>query len=117
MLARDKSGAPLRGDQNYSLTVPANVPAEQFWSVLVYDRATASYIREADPIGLASTEAPRMNDDGTCTLYFGPKSLNGGVNYLPTGNADQYFLLFRFYGPQEAYNDGSWTLNDMEKLD
>jgi hypothetical protein len=115
MLTKDADGEPLKGGMNYTLTVPANVPAKQFWSVLVYDVATASYIRKADPIGLASTEEPKMNKDGTYTIYFGPKSLNNGVNYLPTGNADNYFLLFRFYGPEEAYNNGSWMLNDMVK--
>jgi hypothetical protein len=115
MLTRDADGEPLKGDRNYSLTVPAKVPAKQFWSVLVYDVATASYIREADPIGIASTEGPKMNDDGTCTIHFGPKPPKEGVNYLPTGNAENYFLLFRFYGPEKAYNDDSWMLNDMKK--
>jgi hypothetical protein len=113
MLTKDADGEPLKGNRNYTLTVPANVPAQQFWSVLVYDVATASYIRKADPIGLASSESPKMNDDGTCTIYFGPKPLNDGGNYLPTGNADNYFLLFRFYGPEEAYNNDSWMLSDM----
>jgi hypothetical protein len=116
MLTRDKNGALLRGGENYTLTVPANVPAKQFWSVLVYDQATASYIRGANTIGLASSESPQMNNDGSCTLYFGPKLLNDGVNYLPTGNAENYFLLFRFYGPTEFYNNNSWMLDDMEKL-
>lgn len=116
MLTRDKSGAPLLGRESYTLTVPANVPAKQFWSVLVYDRATASYIRGADPIGLASSEGPQMNNNGSCTLYFGPEILNDGVNYLPTGNAENYFLLFRFYGPTESYSNNRWLLDDMEKL-
>ncbi|MEJ2411326.1 MAG: DUF1214 domain-containing protein [Novosphingobium sp.] len=88
MLTTDADGEPLKGNRNYTLTVP---------------------------IGLASSEGPKMNDDGTCTIYFGPKPLNNGVNYLPTGNADNYFLLFRFYGPEEAYNNNSWILNDMVK--
>ena len=116
MLTEDADGEPLKGDGKYTLTVPADVPVEQFWSVLVYDVATASYIREADPIGLASSENPKMNDDGTCTIYFGPEPLNDGVNYLPTGNAEDYFLLFRFYGPGEEYNDDRWILNDMVKM-
>jgi len=115
MLTRDSRGEPLKGSDSYTLTVPANVPAEQFWSVLVYDVATASYIREADPIGLASTENPKMNSDGTCTIDFGPTPPKKDVNYLPTGNAENYFLLFRFYGPEEAYHDNRWMLNDMEK--
>lgn len=116
MLARDEDGGVLDGESNYTLTVPANPPAEQFWSVLVYDVTTGSYIREADPIGLASLEKPELNEDGSYTLYFGPKPLNAGVNYLPTGGTDRYFLLFRFYGPTEDYRNNSWMLNDMKKL-
>jgi hypothetical protein len=115
MLTRDADGEPLKGDRNYTLTVPANVPAKQFWSVLVYDVTTASYIRKADPIGIASSEGPKLNGDGTCTIHFGPKPPKDGANYLPTGNAENYFLLFRFYGPEEAYNDNSWRLNDMKR--
>jgi hypothetical protein len=116
MLTRDKTGAALEGSRNYKMTVPSNVPVAQFWSVLVYDVATGSYIRKADPIGLASTEKPTVNDDGTVDVYFGPEELNGGVNYLPTGGAGNFFLLFRFYGPKEPYRDNSWKLNDLEPL-
>jgi hypothetical protein len=116
MLTRDKTGAALEGSRNYKLTVPADVPAAQFWSVLVYDVATGSYIRQADPIGLASTEKPQVNDDGTVDVYFGPQALNDGVNYLPTGGARHFFLLFRFYGPKDAYRDNSWKLNDLEPM-
>jgi hypothetical protein len=115
MLTKDADGDDLVGSRNYTLTVPPNVPAKQFWSVLVYNVATSSYIRNANPIGLASTERPQINQDGTHTLYFGPKQLNNGVNYLPTGGAERYFLLFRFYGPETAYNDNSWMLQDMKK--
>lgn len=118
MLTRDKSGAALDGQKNYKLNVPADVPAEQFWSVLVYDVATGSYIREADPIGLASTESPnpRVNSDGSVDIFFGPEELKGGVNYLPTGGAENFFLLFRFYGPMAPYRNNAWMLNDIEPL-
>ncbi len=118
MVTRDKFGAPLDGSKTYKLNVPANVPVEQFWSILVYDVATASFIRGADPIGLASTEspAPRINDDGSVDVYFGPDALNDGVNYLPTSGAENYFLLFRFYGPTEAYGNDLWKLNDLEPM-
>ena len=118
MVTRDEAGAPLEGSRSYKLTVPANVPVEQFWSILVYDVATASYIRGADPIGLASTESPPplVNDDGSVDVYFGPEVLNDGVNYLPTGGAENYFLLFRFYGPTEAFGSNAWKLNDLEPM-
>ncbi|WP_170470000.1 MULTISPECIES: DUF1214 domain-containing protein [Ruegeria] len=118
MVTRDKFGEALEGDKSYRMTVPADVPVEQFWSILVYDVATASYIRGADPIGLASTESPtpKVNDDGSVDVYFGPEVLNEGVNYLPTTGAANYFLLFRFYGPTEAYRNDSWKLNDLEPM-
>lgn len=118
MVTRDKFGAALEGDKSYRMSIPADVPVEQFWSILVYDVATASYIRGADPIGLASTESPtpKVNDDGSVDIFFGPEVLNEGVNYLPTSGAENYFLLFRFYGPTEAYGNDSWKLNDLEQI-
>jgi hypothetical protein len=115
-LTHDKNGNVLDGKKNYRLTVPANVPVEQFWSVLVYDLSTCSYIRNSNRIGVASTEAPQLNEDGTCDIYFGPEELNNGINYLPTGGVDHFLLLFRFYGPTEAYNNDSWKLNDIVEI-
>ena len=115
-LTNDKEGNVLDGKKNYKLTVPANVPVEQFWSVLAYDLSTCSYIRNSSRIGVASTENPPMNEDGTCDIYFGPEELNNGVNYIPTEGIDHFFLLFRFYGPKDAYNNDSWTLNDIVEI-
>ncbi|PWJ41765.1 DUF1214 domain-containing protein [Sediminitomix flava] len=115
-LTHDKEGNVLDGKKNYKLTVPPNVPVSQFWSVLAYDLATASYIRNSDRIGLASTEEPQMNADGTCDIYFGPNELNNGVNYIPTEAIEHFFLLFRFYGPEKAYQDNSWMLNDIVEI-
>src|SRR5262249_52287275 len=41
----DSSGQQLIGDNNYRLHVPANVPANQFWALTVYDSETAAFIR------------------------------------------------------------------------
>jgi hypothetical protein len=32
------------------------------------------------------------------------------------GAGEDFFLLFRLYGPGEALFDGSWTLGDVEKV-
>lgn len=37
---RDEDGDPLDGARTYRLTVPPNVPVEQYWSVTAYDRQT-----------------------------------------------------------------------------
>jgi hypothetical protein len=118
--AKDSSGTWLVGGENYKLTVPPNVPAKQFWSVIVHDLATASWFTDL-PInkeGVASfTEGLEKNQDGTVDVYFGPKAPKGKEgNWLPTVPGKKYFLLFRFYGPEPPLFDKSWKLNDLEKL-
>ncbi len=57
----------------------------------------------------------KLNDDGSVTLYFGPKAHRGKVNnWLPTDPKRRFFLLARFYGPEPALLDASFKLNDIE---
>jgi hypothetical protein len=37
----------------------------------------------------------------------------GGNCWIPTGGED-FFVLFRLYGPQQAFFDRTWTLADVE---
>ena len=54
MSIRDKTGQPLDGSKTYRLTVPANAPAKQYWSAVVYDRATHALIRNATRLSRSS---------------------------------------------------------------
>lgn len=116
---RDADGELLSGKQNYKLNVPANVPAKNFWSVIAYGKATKSFIyNDADKVGLSSYDKSSLtvNDDGTIDIYFGEKAPTGlESNWIPTAGED-FFLLFRFYGPEEAYFDKSFVLPDVERI-
>jgi hypothetical protein len=49
--------------------------------------------------------------------YFGPTAPSGmEANWLPTNPDRRFFLLFRFYGQETGVLDGSFVLNDIEKL-
>jgi hypothetical protein len=113
----DANGELLSGKQNYKLNVPANVPARDFWSVIAYGKNTKSFIyNDADKVGLSSYDksALKVNDDGTIDIYFGEKAPAGlESNWIPTAGED-FFLLFRLYGPEEAYFDKSFVLPDVE---
>jgi hypothetical protein len=114
---RDQTGTMLDGSSLYRLRVPKDVPARQFWSVNVYSRATASFISKADRVGVSSYEKAdlKSNADGTIDLYFGPKAPAGmESNWMATG--EDFFLLFRLYGPDKALFDKTWTLADVEKV-
>jgi hypothetical protein len=46
MSIKDKEGNSFDGSKTYKLTVPANVPVQQYWSLTAYDRETHALIRK-----------------------------------------------------------------------
>jgi len=115
--ARDKDGKLFEGGKTYALTVPEDVPIDKFWSLTVYDLETWAFIYtpEERP-GLSSRDIPKMkkNIDNSVTLYVGTKAPKGyESNWIPTAGKTPY-LMFRFYGPQDAFYDKSFKLPDVE---
>jgi len=114
----DKDDNWLEGGNNYTLHVPANPPAVNFWSVTVYDAATRCMIdnpqRNAD---LSSRKDLIKNSDGSVDLYFGPTAPAGKEkNWVQTLPGKHWFTYMRFYGPTVAYFDKSWKMDDIEKV-
>ena len=116
---KDSDGKLLSGQSRYKLRVPANVPVRDFWSVIAYAKETKAFIyNDADRVGLSSydTSSLKVNTDGAVDLYFGKTAPEGlESNWIPTAGED-FFLIFRFYGPEEAVFDKSFVLPDVEKL-
>jgi hypothetical protein len=48
---RDSKGDLLNGLGTYRLNVPADTPAEDFWSVIVYSMKTKGFIKDAKRVG------------------------------------------------------------------
>jgi hypothetical protein len=68
----------LSGGSSYKLHLPANVPAENFWSVTLYDGYNASGLKNGQPFpSIGSLDKLKYNDDGSVDLYFGPELPNG----------------------------------------
>ena len=114
----DKDGSWLEGGNNYSLHIPANPPAVNFWSITVYDAATRCLIdnpqRNAD---LSSRKDLIKNADGSVDLYFGPTAPAGKEkNWVQTIAGKHWFVYLRLYGPTAAYFDKSWKMGDIEKV-
>ena len=71
--SRDATGAHLNGSQSYTLNIPANVPAQDFWSVCVYDANTRSILDTGRPKSAVNSYADLpVNADGSVDLHFGP---------------------------------------------
>ncbi|MCR4032633.1 MULTISPECIES: DUF1254 domain-containing protein [Flavobacterium] len=114
----DNQGNWLDGAKNYTLNVPANPPAVNFWSISVYDIATRCLIdnkqKNAD---LSSRKDLIKNTDGSVDLYFGPKAPAGKEkNWVQTIPGKHWFVYMRFYGPTEAYFNKSWKMDDVKEV-
>jgi hypothetical protein len=115
---KDVNGEFLDGAKNYKLRIPPNVPAKDFWSVLVYDALSRSELDNGQPFPALSVYTdPKQNADGSVDVYFGPEMPAGQEkNWIRTVPGRGFFPMFRWYGPMQPLYDKSWKLNDVEKL-
>lgn len=116
--ARDATGAWLDGSNTYKLNVPADPPAELFWSITLYDFETRSQVlTPSNNAALSSYDDLRYNEDGSVDLYFGPTAPVGYENnWVETVPGRGWWVWFRFYSPAEAFFDKSWQLTDFVKM-
>jgi hypothetical protein len=115
---KDNHGGSLDGGSVYRLTVPSNVPVEQYWSVTAYDRETHALIRNMARASRASRDAGlQKNADGSVDIYFGPDAPKGkDANWIATDPQHDFELMFRFYAPRKELFDKTWKLPDPERL-
>jgi hypothetical protein len=117
---KDKDGDWLDGGTNYVLHVPANAPAEAFWSLTAYEVSTRTLINNKHEIADRSSRMDlAYNDDGSVDLYIGPDKPEGdnAKNWIPTESGRAWFPYFRLYSPKQAFLDKTWVLPDIEKAD
>lgn len=116
----DSKGRLLEAGKTYKLNVPKNVPVQQFWALIVYDRATWAFIyNPMERVGLNSYDKPNMklNADGSVDLYIGPKAPKGlESNWIPTAGK-RPLPVMRIYGGEEAFWDKSFKMPDLELLE
>ena len=115
----DKDGHAFDGGQSYHLHVPPNPPAQQFWSVTLYDIDTRGLVQNKEQIADRNPRQPGLvkNADGSVDLYFAPAAPKGFEhNWIPTTPGRSWFAWFRLYAPLEPYFDKTWPLPDIEKV-
>jgi hypothetical protein len=115
----DSAGKPFDGAKNYRLNIPKNVPAKDFWSVVLYDPQTRSELQTTQPFPSKNNKRDKLitNADGSIDLYFGPKAPAGKqANWMQTVPGKGWFTLFRLYGPLDAWFDKTWKPGEIEEV-
>jgi len=116
---RDPDGNPFDGGKSYKLTIPANVPAKDFWSLVVYDTQTRSELQTSNPFpSLNKMRSPiESNADRSVDVYFGPKAPQGKEsNWIETVPGKSWFVILRLYGPLEPWFDKTWKPGEIELM-
>lgn len=117
MTYTEQSGEPLDGAKSYTMNVPANVPAKDFWSVVIYDPQTRSELQTSQPFPSKNNKRDKLltNADGSVDLYFGPKAPAGKeANWIATVPGKSWFTILRLYGPLEPWFDKTWRPGEVE---
>ena len=119
LAATDSQGRYLEGARSYHLVLPKDVPAKEFWSVVVYDPQTRSLLqtpRSTRPSLNSQTGAVVTNADGSTTIYFGPEAPEGHEsNWIQTVPGKGWFMILRLYGPLETWFTKTWRPGEVEE--
>jgi hypothetical protein len=88
----DDGGQPLDG--RCAVLVSGTTPAARYFTLTLYDPDGRLVANSLNRHGFTSEELYR-NQDGSFTVEVAPRARAG--NWLPTGGADRYVLVLRFY--------------------
>ena len=122
MSTGDNNGDILYGEKTYKVTLPANAPAKDFWSMVVYDPQTRSELQVPGGSSYPSKNNKRdkliYNKDDSVTLYFGPKPPEDKplANWTETTPNKAWFGMLRLYGPLRPWFDKTWIPSDFEEI-
>jgi hypothetical protein len=113
LLVADSAGKPLDGGKKYTLTFAKGQlpPAGAFWSVTMYqDQFLVP--NSAGKYSVSDWMNPKMDDDGTLTIYMQPTSpgADRDINWLPSSASILTTTpLMRLYWPLAPALDGAWS--------
>ena len=115
---RDKDGDFLEGGKSYTLHLPPNVPAANFWSMTALRCTDRVGPRQWPAMPLAqSMEKPIKTPTARSTSTSDPprppvKRRTGYKPYLARVTS----FIFRLYSPEKAFFNQTWKPDDIVKV-
>jgi hypothetical protein len=119
IMSCDSKGNQLEGGKKYKLHLPPEIPASNFWSVVVYDLQDRLLINTDQPWPSVHSSNKNLiyNNDGSVDAWFGPDSIKGKEsNWVKTIPGRQWYMILRLYNPLEAWFSKKWQPGEIEEL-
>jgi hypothetical protein len=115
----DADSKPLDGGKSYQLHLPPNIPAKDFWSIVVYDNQTRSELQTDQQFPAVGSEKKGIviNADTSADVYFGPTAPAGHeANWVQTIPGKGWNCILRLYGPLQSWYDKTWKPGEIELI-
>jgi len=109
----------LEGEKKYKFHLPPDIPASDFWSILVYDLSSRLLIHTDQPWPSVFSNVKNLvyNSDGSVDVWFGPEIIKGKEsNWIKTEPGKKWYMILRLYYPLESWFDKRWKPGEIEEL-
>src|ERR1700692_873960 len=106
----------LDGSKTYKLHLPPNIPAKDFWSIVVSDNQTRSMLQTDQRLpAVGSQKGAVANPDTSVDVYLGPTAPAGHeANWVQTIPGKGWNVLLRLYGPLQPWYGQTWRPGEIE---
>jgi len=115
----DSEGKPLDGARTYKIHLPPNIPAQRFWSIMVYDNQTRSELQTDQQYPSLGSQKKSLviNADKSVDVWFGPTAPAGHeANWIQTLPDKGFNPMLRLYGPLEPWFAKTWRPGEIEPV-
>ena len=119
IITHDSNGCVLKGGKQYKLNLPSDIPASEFWSIIVYDIHSRLIIHTDQPWPSVFRNKKNLiyNNDGSIDTWFSPDSIKGKENnWIKTIPGSNWFMILRLYHPLESWFNKKWRPGELEEF-
>ncbi|MFA0084761.1 DUF1254 domain-containing protein [Vibrio sp. 10N.261.51.F12] len=116
----DSSGKQLSGEHHYKMVMPADTPANAFWSLTLYDARDLFMVEnEINRYSLSTNRKSELKfaSDGTLPICIQhQRPADDQCNWLPAPE-DDFYLHIRLYEPTQAVLDNDYSMPQVIKIE
>jgi hypothetical protein len=119
IISYDSNGNLLEGGKRYQLNLPSDIPASDFWSIIVYDSLSRLMIHTDQPWPsvFSSNKNLVYRTSGSLDAWFGPEPVTGEEsNWVKTIPGKHYHVILRLYYPLESWFENIWRPGEIIEI-